>query len=145
MAQRRSDVDKNGTQNEARRGPSVQRCGDAIGRLHLLRGLVWPKHSSEMLGLAATDQHCMAVLAAGDGVNAYPGLLVRGGPLRLCGLRLVTGDAREVDRRILGDSFAEDASGKGVKAWAVRHGASVQHQDVLVERLRRIDSELASL
>ena len=43
------------------------------------------------------------------------------------------------------DSFAEDVSSKGVKAWAVRHEAGVQHQDVLVERLRRIISELALL
>ena len=43
------------------------------------------------------------------------------------------------------DDFAENVSSKGVKAWAVRHEASVQHQDVLVERLRRIISELASL
>ena len=43
------------------------------------------------------------------------------------------------------DSFAEDVSSKGVKAWAVRYEAGVQHQDVLVERLRRILSELASL
>ena len=43
------------------------------------------------------------------------------------------------------DSFAEDVSGKDVKAWAVRHEAGVQHQDVLVERLHRIISELASL
>ena len=43
------------------------------------------------------------------------------------------------------DSFAEDVSSKGVKAWAVRHEAGVQHQDVLVDRLRRIISELAPL
>ena len=43
------------------------------------------------------------------------------------------------------DGFAENVSSKGVKAWAVRHEASIQHQDVLVERLRRIISELASL
>ena len=43
------------------------------------------------------------------------------------------------------DSFAEDVTSKGVKAWAVRHEAGFQHQDVLVERLRRIVSELASL
>ena len=43
------------------------------------------------------------------------------------------------------DSFAEGVSSKGVKAWAVRHEAGVQHQDVLVERLGRIISELASL
>ena len=44
-----------------------------------------------------------------------------------------------------GDGFAEDVSSKGVEAWAVRHDAGVQHQDVLVERIRRIVSELASL
>ena len=43
------------------------------------------------------------------------------------------------------DSFAEDVPSKGVKAWAVRHEAGVRHQGVLVERLRRIISELASL
>ena len=43
------------------------------------------------------------------------------------------------------DSFAENVSSKGVKAWAVRHEAAVQHRDVLEERLRRIISELASL
>ena len=43
------------------------------------------------------------------------------------------------------DSFGEDVSSKGAKAWAVRYEAGVQHQDVLVERLRRIISELASL
>ena len=43
------------------------------------------------------------------------------------------------------DGFAEDVSSEGVKAWAVLHQAGVQHQDVLVERLRRIISELASL
>ena len=43
------------------------------------------------------------------------------------------------------DDFAENVSSKGVKAWAVRHEAGVQHQDVLVERLRRIVSELAAL
>jgi len=43
------------------------------------------------------------------------------------------------------DDFAEDVSSKGVKAWAVRHEVSVQHQDVLAERLRRIASKLAAL
>ena len=43
------------------------------------------------------------------------------------------------------DGFAEGVSSKGVEAWAVRHDAGVQHQDVLVERLRRIVSELTSL
>ena len=46
---------------------------------------------------------------------------------------------------ISADSFAEDVSSKGVKAWAVRHEAAVRHQDVLEERLGRILSELASL
>ena len=45
----------------------------------------------------------------------------------------------------LPDGFAEDASSKDIAAWAVTHKAAVQHQDVLVERLRRIVSELASL
>ena len=44
-----------------------------------------------------------------------------------------------------GDDFAEDVSSKGVEAWAVRHDAGVRHQDVLVDRLRRIVSELATL
>ena len=51
---------------------------------------------------------------------------------------------RWVDQ-VSADTFTEDVSSKGVKAWAVRHEAGVQHQDVLVERLRRIISELASL
>ena len=46
---------------------------------------------------------------------------------------------------VLTDGFAENVSSKGVQAWAVRYEAGVQHQDVLVERLRRIISELASL
>ena len=43
------------------------------------------------------------------------------------------------------DRFTEDASSKGVKAWVVRHEAGVQYQDLLVERLRTVFSELASL
>ena len=43
------------------------------------------------------------------------------------------------------DGFAENVSSKGVKAWAVRYEEAVRHQDVLVGRLRRIVSELASL
>ena len=43
------------------------------------------------------------------------------------------------------DSLAEDVSSKGVKAWAVRHDAGVQHEVLLVERLRGVLSELASL
>ncbi len=43
------------------------------------------------------------------------------------------------------DSFVEDVSSKGVKAWAIRHEEAVQHQDLLVERLRTICSELVSL
>ena len=46
---------------------------------------------------------------------------------------------------ISSDGFAENVSSKGVKAWAVRYEAGVQHHDVLVERLGRILSELASL
>ena len=40
---------------------------------------------------------------------------------------------------------AEDASSKGVKAWAIRHETAVQHQDALVERLRNVVRELAAL
>ena len=43
------------------------------------------------------------------------------------------------------NSFVEDVSSKGVKAWAVRYEEAVQHQDLLVERLRTICSELSSL
>ena len=43
------------------------------------------------------------------------------------------------------DSFTEDVSSKGVKAWSVRHKAAVQHLDLLVGRLRTILSSLASL
>ena len=43
------------------------------------------------------------------------------------------------------DSFADVVSSDAVKAWVVRYRVGVQHQDVLVERLRRIISELASL
>ena len=43
------------------------------------------------------------------------------------------------------DSFVVEVSSKGVKACAVRHEAGVQHQNVLVEQLRRIVSELATL
>ncbi len=43
------------------------------------------------------------------------------------------------------DSFTEDVSSKGVMAWAVTHHTAVQHQDLLVERLRAVLSNLASL
>ena len=43
------------------------------------------------------------------------------------------------------DGFAEDASSKGVKAWAIEHKAAVEHQDALVERLRNIVRDLAEL
>ena len=43
------------------------------------------------------------------------------------------------------DSFTEDVSSKGVKAWAIRHEIAVQHLDLLVGRLRTILSDLASL
>ena len=43
------------------------------------------------------------------------------------------------------DSFAEDVSSKGVRAWAVTHNAVVEHGVLLVERLRTVLSGLASL
>ena len=43
------------------------------------------------------------------------------------------------------DTFAEDVSSKGVKAWAVRHEAGVRHQDDLVERLRGVIEDLGAL
>ena len=43
------------------------------------------------------------------------------------------------------DDFAEDASSKGVKARLVRRDAAVRHQDLLVERLRTVLTDLASL
>ena len=43
------------------------------------------------------------------------------------------------------DNFTQDVSSKGVTAWAVKHNAAVQHQEVLGERLRTVFSELASL
>jgi len=46
---------------------------------------------------------------------------------------------------IAADSFAEDVSGKDVKAWAITHENSVPQAQVLAERLRRIVSELTSL
>ena len=42
------------------------------------------------------------------------------------------------------DAVSEEASSKGVKAWAVGYEAAVQHQDVLVERLRHVVRELAA-
>ena len=35
--------------------------------------------------------------------------------------------------------------GKGTKAWAVSHEAAVEQQDLLVDRLRGIVSELAAM
>ena len=43
------------------------------------------------------------------------------------------------------DDFAEDASSKGVKAWLIRHDGAVRHQNLLVDRLRTILLDLASL
>ena len=43
------------------------------------------------------------------------------------------------------DSFTEDVLSKGVKAWAIPHDTAVQHLDLLVERLRTLLSNLASL
>lgn len=41
--------------------------------------------------------------------------------------------------------FAKDVSGKDTKAWAVSHEDAVRHQDILVERLSKIISELTEL
>ena len=41
-------------------------------------------------------------------------------------------------------AFAEDVSSKGVTAWAIKHEAAVQHQDVLVEGLRNVVCELSA-
>ncbi|MXX07448.1 MAG: hypothetical protein F4Z71_11880 [Gammaproteobacteria bacterium] len=43
------------------------------------------------------------------------------------------------------DSFAEDVSSKGVKAWSVSHIIAPQHKDLLAGRLRSIVSDLAAL
>ena len=43
------------------------------------------------------------------------------------------------------DDFAEDASSKGVRAWAVGHDAAVENVDLLTERLQSILSKLAAL
>ena len=67
---------------------------------------------------------------------------------------MCAGNARRGDPQGVADvgqllEYAAHASetwtAEDVKAWAVRHEAGVQHQDVLVERLRRIISELALL
>lgn len=42
------------------------------------------------------------------------------------------------------DDFTEDVSSKGVKAWTVRHEFAARRQDVLVDRLHTIVSELVS-
>ena len=47
--------------------------------------------------------------------------------------------------RFAADTFAEDASSKGVKAWAVRHEAAVRHQHELVERLCGVIGTLRTL
>ena len=47
--------------------------------------------------------------------------------------------------RIGADTFAEDASSKGVKAWAVKHDVAVRHQDDLVEGLRGVMGALRAL
>ena len=43
------------------------------------------------------------------------------------------------------DDFTEDVSSKGTRAWAVSHEAAVQQQDLLVDRLRGMVSELVAL
>ena len=42
------------------------------------------------------------------------------------------------------DNFAHDVSSKCVTAWAVSHEDAVEHQEVLVERLRRFVGEVGS-
>ena len=43
------------------------------------------------------------------------------------------------------DSFTEDVSSKGVRAYAVRHDAAAENVDLLTERLQSILSKLAAL
>ena len=43
------------------------------------------------------------------------------------------------------DDFAEDTSSKGIKAWAVGYDAASHHDDLLVEHLAKVLSELPSL
>jgi len=43
------------------------------------------------------------------------------------------------------DDFTEDVSSKGTRAWAVSHEAAVKQQDLLVDRLRGMVSELAAM
>ena len=43
------------------------------------------------------------------------------------------------------DDFTEDVSSKDVRAWAVSHQAAVQKQDLLMDRLRGLVSELVTL
>ena len=43
------------------------------------------------------------------------------------------------------DGFTEDVSSKGTRAWAVSHEVAVEQQDLLVDRLRGIVSELAAM
>ncbi len=43
------------------------------------------------------------------------------------------------------DAFAAGVSSKGVKAFAIKHEEAVKHQDLLVERLRKVLHELAAL
>ena len=43
------------------------------------------------------------------------------------------------------DGFTDDVSSKGIQAWAVSHENAVRHQDILIERLGRVISQLTSL
>ena len=49
------------------------------------------------------------------------------------------------NKQFAADGFAADVSSRGTKAWAVSHDAAIRDADLLVERLRNIISELASL
>ena len=105
----------------ARRRGAPSGCGDAVGRRHLLRGIVWPEHSSEMLGLATTDHRCLAVLAAGEWMDAHPGLLVRGGRRRP---RALPEELRAMLERWVERDLRRAASPKTFRARASRHGRS---------------------
>ena len=47
--------------------------------------------------------------------------------------------------RFSADNFTDNVSSRGTRAWAVSHEAALRHQDLLLDRLTGIISELASL
>ena len=48
-------------------------------------------------------------------------------------------------RKFSEDDFTKDVSTKRIEAWAVGHDVAALHQDLLVERLRAVLSELAQI